>query len=98
MFQKLDQPFVVQGIEETLNIRVQYPIHSPPLDAHRQRIERLVSLPSRTETVAESPKVHLVYFIQDGHPLLNRYGACWTILSSSAAMPIGRCRPSAFGK
>ena len=67
MFQKLDQPFVVQCIKETLNIRIQYPIHSPPLDAHRQRIERLVSVPSRAETVAESPKVHLVYFIQDGH-------------------------------
>ena len=49
MFQKLDQPFVVQCIKETLNIRIQNPIHSPPLDAHRQRIERLVSLPSRTE-------------------------------------------------
>ena len=67
MFQKLDQPFVVQRIEETLNIRVQNPIHAPPLDTHRQRIERLVSMPSRAETVAESPKVHLVYFIQDGH-------------------------------
>ena len=72
MFQKLDQPFVVQCIKETLNIRIQNPIHSPPLDAHCQRIERLVSLPPRTETVAESPKVHLVYFIQDGHhSLLN---------------------------
>ena len=76
MFKKLDQPFVVQRIEETSNIRVQNPIHSPPLDAHRQRIERLMSVLSGTETVAESPKVHLVYFIQDGYPLLNRYGAC----------------------
>ena len=76
MFQKLDQPFVVQRIEETLYVRVQNPIHAPPLDAHRQRIERLMGVPSRTETVAESPKVHLLYFIQDGHPLLNRYGAC----------------------
>ena len=67
MFEKLDQPFVVQRIEETLNVRVQNPIHSPPLDAHRQRIKRLMSVPSRTETVAESPKVYLVYFIQDGH-------------------------------
>ena len=55
MFKKLDQPFVVQRIEETL--------HSPPLDAHRQRIERLMSLLSGTETVAENP-------------LLSRYGAC----------------------
>ena len=76
MFQKPNQPFVVQRIEETLNVRVQNPIHAPPLDAHRQRIERLMGMPSGTETVAESSKVHLVYFIQDGHPLLNRYGAC----------------------
>ena len=67
MFKKLDQPFVFQRIEESLTVRVQNPIHSPPLDAHRQRIERLVGVPSRPETVADSSKVHLVYFIENGH-------------------------------
>jgi hypothetical protein len=67
MFQKLNQPFVVQRIEEASKVRIQNPIHSPPLDAHRQRIERLMGLPSGTETVAESSKVHLVNFIQDGY-------------------------------
>ena len=76
MFEKLDQPFVVQRIEETLKVRVQNRIYSPSLVAHRQRIERLMGVPSRAETVAESPKVRLLYFIQDGHPPPNRCGAC----------------------
>ena len=67
MFKKLDQPFVVQRIEEAPNVRIQNPIHSPPLDAHRQLIKRLMGVPSGTETVAESSKVHLVDCIQDGH-------------------------------
>ena len=67
MLEKPDQPFVVQRIEETSNVRVQNPVHAPPLHAHRQRIQRLMGMPSRTKTVAESPKIHLVYFIQDGH-------------------------------
>ena len=58
---------MVQRIEETPKVRVQNPVHSPPLDAHRQRIERLRGMPSGTETVAESSKVHLVDCIQDGH-------------------------------
>ena len=85
MFKKPDQPFMAQRIEESLNVRVQYPVHAPPRYAHTQRIERLMSMPPGTKTIAESSKVHLVYFIQDGHHgllddlILQRRDADWPL-------------------
>ncbi len=85
MLKKPDQPFMVQRIEEALNVRVQYPVHAPAVNIHTQRVPRLMSMPPGTETVAESSKVPLVYFIQDGHHgllddfILQRRDADWPL-------------------
>jgi hypothetical protein len=56
-----------------------------------QRVERLMWTATRTKPIRKAPKIHLVYLIEDTeHRLLDD-------LISSAAMPDGRCRPSAFG-
>ena len=64
---EFDGPFVTYLVEKAANVRVQNPSHPLPLDAHTQRIQRLVRTPSRTKPVAESPKVHLVYRIENGN-------------------------------
>ncbi len=44
------------------------------------------------KTIRKAPKAHFVYIW-----LRMVIIACWTMLSSSEAMPRGRCRPSACG-
>ena len=60
MFQELDQPRVVDRVEEAFDIGIQYPVHPLADEAHAQRIERLVATPSRPEAVAETKKILLV--------------------------------------
>ena len=70
----MHRPFVAHVVEEPPNVRVQNPVHPPPLDAHTQRVQRPMRTAPRTKPVAEAPKVHLVYLIQDGHHgLLNNF-------------------------
>src|ERR1700689_699918 len=54
-------------IKEATNVRIEYPVHSLPLDAHVQRVQRLMRAASRTKSVRKAAKVHLVYLIEDGH-------------------------------
>ena len=76
---------MVQHIEETLNVRIQYPVHAPPVNTHTQRIQRLMSMPPGTKPIAESSKLHLVDFVQDGHHgllndfILQRRDADWPL-------------------
>ena len=76
---------MVQRIEETLNVRIQNPVHAPPVHTHTQRIQRLMSMPPGAKLVAESPNVQLVDFIQDGHHglldefILQRRDADWPL-------------------
>ena len=67
MAHKLHRPFVVHLVEKPPNVRVQNPVHFLPLQARIQRIQRLMRTPPRAKPVAEPPKVHLIYFIENGH-------------------------------
>jgi len=42
MLDKLDQPAVVDGIEEPTDVRIEHPVHLPIRDSDRQRIERIM--------------------------------------------------------
>ena len=84
------RPFVTQVVEKATYVRIHDPVHSLPLDSHDQRIQRVVRAPPRPESVTETPEILLIDCLR----IVTT--ACCTILSSSAAMPIGLCRPSGF--
>jgi hypothetical protein len=42
MLDELHGPFVAHVVKEATNVRIQDPVHSLPLDAHRQGFERLM--------------------------------------------------------
>ena len=72
VFNELHRPFVAHIVKEPANVRIQHPVHSPPVDAHTERIERLVRAASRPEPVGKALEVHLVNLIEnDHHGLLN---------------------------
>ena len=60
VLEKADEPFMVQRIEEPLNVRVEHPVHSSRFDADRERVERLMRAALRPEAVREAEKVRLV--------------------------------------
>ena len=66
MLDELHRPSVVHVVEEPTNVSVEYPVHSLPQDAHVQRVQRLMRAASRPEAIRKAPKVHLVYFVEDG--------------------------------
>src|ERR1700677_5008045 len=59
-------------IKEPTNVRIKYPVHSPPFDAHVQRVQRLMRAASRSKSIRKAPKVYLVYLVEDrDHRLLD---------------------------
>ena len=54
-------------IEEAKNVRVEYPVHFLPLDAHRQCVKRLMRAAPRSEPVGEALEVDLINLIEDRH-------------------------------
>jgi site-specific DNA recombinase len=74
MLDKLQHPFVTQVIEEATNVCIEHPVHSLPLNAHRQRIQRLMRTATGPEPVGKAFEVDLVYPIEDRHhSLLNDF-------------------------
>ena len=74
MLDKLQHPFVIQVIEEATNVCIEHPVHSLPLNAHRQRIQRLMRAATRPEPVGKAFEVDLIYLIEDRHhSLLNDF-------------------------
>ena len=51
--------------KKALQVHVEYPVHFLPSDAHIKRVERPMLAASGSEPVGESPKVFLVYLIED---------------------------------
>ena len=92
VLEELHQPAVIKLVEEVADVRVEHPVHLLPHDPDRERVQRIDAGCAPAGTRRRSP----------GSPprrsaLSTSTTARWTILSSSAAMPSGRCRPSAFG-
>ena len=91
MLHEPDQPFLADRVEERPDVGVQDLVHLPAGDPDHQRVQRIMRATSRPEPVREPEEVFLVDRVQ------HRSDRPWTILSSSAAIASGRCRPSAFG-
>lgn len=71
MRDKLHRPFVVHVVEEPSNVRIQYPVHALPLEAHIQRVERLMLVSPRPKPIRKALKIHLVNLVENGdHRLL----------------------------
>jgi hypothetical protein len=88
MLHELDQPTFVEVIEKSSNVGVKNVVHLLLQERIRQRIQRLMLAAPRAKPIRKAEKVFLVNLVEDGdHGLLDN-------LSSSAATPSGRCRPS----
>src|SRR2546425_4399709 len=97
MSQELQHPFVVDRIEESTNVRVEYPVHLPLLDAHPQRIQGVVAAASGSKPVAEADKVLLVNLFEHGldGPLDNLvFQGCY---AQGTLTPIGLENPRSLG-
>src|SRR5713226_9344769 len=85
MLDELHGPFVAQLIEEAQNVRIEHPVHSLPLNAHRQRVQRLMRAATGTEPVRKALEVDLVNLVEDRHHgllndfVLQRRDAQWTL-------------------
>lgn len=67
VFQEPHHPLVVDGVEETPDVGVQYPVHRLVLDADCERVQRIVLSPSGSEPVGEAEEVRFVDRIQNLH-------------------------------
>ena len=66
--------FVTHLVKEPTNVRIQHPVHSLPMEAYTQRVQRLVRAATRPESVRKAQEVHLVNLIENGHhSLLNNF-------------------------
>src|SRR5205085_8958433 len=68
---ELNQPFMVQTIEERTDVAIQHPVHSPRQQPGEQSIQRLMLALARSVAIRETEKVSLVDSIQhfDCRPL-----------------------------
>src|SRR5579875_874638 len=91
MLDELHQPLVGNPTEEAFDVHIEHPVHPSRQQSPVERIQRMMRAAPRPEPVREAEKVGFVDGAQ--HPTAAR----WTILSSSAVTPSGRCPPSALG-
>jgi hypothetical protein len=64
MFQKADEPFLTDFIEERSDIGVQYVVHLGAGDAHHQRVQRIVLAAPRSKSIREPEELLLVDRVQ----------------------------------
>jgi hypothetical protein len=92
VLEELQHPPAVDGVLDATDVRVEQPVHLPPVDPGRERIQRAMRAAPSPEPVAEAEEVRPVDGVErldDGHA----GGACPPIRQP----PTGRRRPSAFG-
>ena len=56
---------MVHVVKEASNVRIEHPVHSLPLDACRQRVQRLMRAATRPEPVREALEVDLIDLVED---------------------------------
>src|SRR5229473_1464657 len=67
MLDELHGPFVAQVIEKSTDVGIKHPVHSLPLNAHRQRVQRLMRAATGAEPVREALEVDLIYLVENRH-------------------------------
>jgi hypothetical protein len=65
--QEFHEALVVERVEESPDIRIQYPIDLTAHESNPQRVQRIMLVAPRPESVAESQEVHLVNRIENLH-------------------------------
>jgi hypothetical protein len=71
---ELDQPTLVEVIEEAPNVGVKNVVHFPLQERIRQRIQRVMLAAPRAKSIREAEKVFLVNLVEDGgHGLLDNF-------------------------
>jgi hypothetical protein len=72
MPEELHGPLVAHVVKEPANVRIEHPVHSLPQKSHIQRVQRLMRVSSRTESVRKAFEVDLIYLVENRHhSLLN---------------------------
>ncbi len=67
MFDEADQPILVNLVEKGLNVAIEYPVDPPLRDPERERIQRLMLVTLRSETVADAQELRLIDRRQNCH-------------------------------
>src|SRR5271155_962052 len=67
MLDETDQPIPADLVEKGLNVTIEHPVDPPPPDPECERIQRLMLVALRSETVAESQELRLIDRRQDCH-------------------------------
>jgi hypothetical protein len=67
MLDETDQPILADFVEKGLNVSIEHPVDPPPPDPERERIQALMLVALRSETVAESQELRLIDRRQDCH-------------------------------
>ena len=67
MLDEADQPILVDPVEKGLNVAIEHPVDPPLPDPERERIQRLMLVALRSETVAEAQELRLIDRRQDCH-------------------------------
>jgi hypothetical protein len=62
--EKLLEPTLIKLTEEVADIRVKHPVHLPPHDPDRERVQRIVRTAPRPKPVGETPEVGLIDRVQ----------------------------------
>src|SRR5437667_1049754 len=74
MLDELHGPLMTHVVEEATNVRVEHPVHPLPLNARRQRVQRLMRAATGPEPVREALEVDLINLVEDRHHgLLNDF-------------------------
>jgi hypothetical protein len=74
VLEEFKQIVMVDGVEESLNICIEYPVHFPRDQAHIEGVQPIVSAAPRPEPVGEVEKVHLIDGIEHrGHRMLDDF-------------------------
>src|SRR5437016_4345732 len=60
VLEKLHQPSVVEGIKEATDIGIEHPVHPPRREPDRERVQRLMRIAPRSESIRETEEVALV--------------------------------------
>ena len=70
----LEAPGLAWRTEETTNVPMEHPVHSLPLNARRQRVQRLMRAASGPKPIREAFEVDLVDLVENRHHgLLNDF-------------------------
>jgi hypothetical protein len=67
VLKKLDQPPVVDGIEESTDICIEHPVHLLPHQPYPERVQSIMRAATWPEAVGEAQEVDLIDLVEHRH-------------------------------